>query len=222
MDLSSLEGPPLADFTAPRIQEPQSPQAGAHYDLSKLLPARTASADPTAPGQLRQRLSHSQASGSTNPFWNDGPLRRTPAQKGRRCPSNELLPGRNTGTDPVREPRPRSPSVNPYQYTECRVPRRSRSAPLIWLENEELWVVTDGWPASRSPTRRSQPPRLEISTAERGTMPVDDDLDRLAVSPPPSYDSHCFRPAHVTRQQHGMESRWGAVARRMHNLSLNR
>lgn len=240
MDLSLLEGPPLADprvivpvnSTFPRIQEePPTPVTGVHYHnyhnlYTKPLPPRPASADPSDLRQLRQSRSDNHHIGShTGPFSSDRHLRRMPAQRGRRNTSNELQPGDGiAAADPVREARSRSPPVNPYLYTECRVPRRPRSAPLVWLEDEELWVVTGGSQTSpRSPIRHSQPPRLETHLSEptwRGEdFDDEEDMGPSPLSPPPSYDSHGFSHAHVVRQQRGSESRWGAVARRMHDLS---
>ncbi|GLI78068.1 hypothetical protein PoHVEF18_006367 [Penicillium ochrochloron] len=244
MDLSSLEGPPLADPDPrvivpgpvdnifPRIQqEPPTPESPSHYYsyhtlYTKPLPPRPASADPLDLRQLRHPISNNRmASSHTDPSLSDSNLRRMPAQRGRRSYSNELRPGDGiAAADPVRDVRSRSPSVNPYLYTECRVPRRPRSAPLVWSEEEELWVVTGGSASSeRPPTRHSRPPRLETHLSEpslRSEDPVDEDLDHDALLPPPSYDSHGFSHTHVVRQQRGgPESRWGAVARRLHDLS---
>lgn len=241
MDLSSLEGPPLADPRAdiptnptfPRIEEePPTPETPSHYHsyfnlYTKPLPPRPASADPLDLRQSRHPISNTRTVNShtdLEPSRSDSHLRRMPAQRGRRSPSNELRPGDGiTAADPVREARSRSPPVNQYLYTECRVPRRPRSAPLVWSEEEELWVVTGSSASSQRPhTRHSRPPRLETHLSEpslRSGDNIDEGLDHSALSPPPSYDSHGFSHTHVVRQQRGTESRWGAVARRMHGLS---
>lgn len=241
MDLSSLAGPPLADpranipinSTFPRIEEePPTPETPSHYHsyfnlYTKPLPPRPASADPLdlRPSQHpRSNIHIVNSYTDPGPSRSDSHLRRMPAQRGRRRPSNELRPGDGiSAADPVREVRSRSPPVNPYLYTECRVPRRPRSAPLVWSEEEELWVVTGGSASSPRPQiRHDRPPRLETHMSEPFLSSgdnVDEEFNRSALSPPPSYDSHGFSHTHVVLQQRGAESRWGAVARRMHNFS---
>lgn len=239
MDLSLLVGPPLVDSrvivpshsTFPRIQEePPTPVPGVHYHdyhnlYTKPLPPRPASVDPSDLRQLRQSRSDNHNVGSqTNPSSSDRHLRRMPAQRGRRNTSNDLqLSDGIAAADPVRDARSRSPPMNPYLYTECRVPRRPQSVPLVWLDEEELWVIAGGsQPSPWPPIQQSRPPRLETHLSEpswRGEVPDEDDIGPSPLSPPPSYDSHGFSHTHVMRQQRGSESRWSAVARRVHDSS---
>ncbi|KAF3394391.1 hypothetical protein F1880_005218 [Penicillium rolfsii] len=242
MDLSSLEGPPLAeqnprvvisvDNESPRIQqEPPTPESASHYPIyhnlyTKPLPPRPASADPLNLRQSRHSISHNRMDNShTKSSLSDSHLRRVPAQRGRRS-SHELRPGEGiAAADPVRDACSRSPSVNAYLQPEYRVPRRPRSAPLAWSEEEELLVVSGRSSSSHWPsTRQTRLPQLDTHLnvlSLRSEDPVDGEQDHDAHSPPPPlYDSHGFSHTHVVRQQRGgAESRWGAVARRLHDLS---
>lgn len=239
MDLSLLVGSPLPDSgvivpfdsTFPRIQEePPTPVTGVHYRdyhnlYTKPLPPRPASVDPSDLRQLRQsRSDNHNVLSQTNPSLSDRHLRRMPAQRGRRIISNgSQLSDGIAAADPVRDARSRSPPLNPYLSTECRMPRQPQSVPLVWLDEEELWVIAgDSQPSPRPPIRQSRPTRLETHLSEPpwdGEVPDAEDIGVSPLSPPPSYDSHGFSHTHVMRQQRGLESRWSAVARRVHDSS---
>ncbi|KAJ5678982.1 hypothetical protein N7462_007226 [Penicillium macrosclerotiorum] len=260
MDLSSLEGPPIVDTRAgiqsrstpiPHIQEePPTPQGGTHFNLySKPLPPRPASADPLFARPLhRHSIESHPSSSSCARQENDGSLRRTYTQSGQRDSPSERLLRVNTVhsahpanlIDPARYARSRSPPLHiPTQPTASTLPRRTRSCcTLVWLEDEELWAVTNPTDSPTSPpARRHCPPvRVQAPLAQRpAELPSSRHQDDAQVSlyanhaipmspvsplsPPPSYDSHRFSPTHVMRQRQRSTSGWGAVARRVHNLS---
>jgi hypothetical protein len=140
MDLSSLEGPQMVnpkciiqpDTTAARIR-PNS-RVPTHILFSKPLPPRPASTDVTL---SRQRRTIQPKWPSESPAI-DHSLKRAPARRGRRTPSDEAFPD----CDPRNEHH--IPSHTPRDLQTSPQPRRSRSCMptnLIWLEEEEQWIV---------------------------------------------------------------------------------
>lgn len=233
MDLSSLDGPPLVasrvlitppDPFTPRIhEEPPTPQGAAdtyHFVRSKPLPARPVSADPVPSQRQRTRPNPGYSSASTDALRNEIRLRRAPARRGRRSPSEDLLPHDTL----ARDERSQSPRSSPDPEAEP-VHRRARScSPLVWNEIEGMWLVEGPSPLefdfSSSRSRNSRPPRHQMSLIVPEGEPTNVYHDGLGETPsPPSYDSHEFTASHVMRVRESMTSRWVSVARRMHNLS---
>ncbi|KAJ6129801.1 hypothetical protein N7512_002581 [Penicillium capsulatum] len=229
MDLSSLDGPPLiasrvlitpSDPMTSRIhEEPPTPQGAAdayHFARSKPLPARPVSADPVPSRQQHHRPSSPYHRGHPDALSNENHLRRAPARRGRRSPSEDLLPGDLPARD-NRDNRSQSPHHSPDLEAEP-VPRRTRScSPLVWSEEESMWVVEGPVPVdfASSRPRHSRPPQPPTAshTPERARDIFTDEFE--SVECPPSYDSHAFTPSHVMRMREGVASRWGAVAHRV-------
>ncbi|KAJ5713692.1 uncharacterized protein N7483_010873 [Penicillium malachiteum] len=104
VDYSSLDGPRISDWmtftpdpTLPRIhQEKPTPQSEAHYYiLSKPLPPRPASADPSTSRQLRRKPvpppDKTQSSSEEVVPQNTSNLKRAPARRGRVSPTEEMI-----------------------------------------------------------------------------------------------------------------------------------
>lgn len=234
MDLSSLEGPPIddprvvstPDSTIPRIrEEPATSNSTPHNMLWKPLPPRPASAEPMSSRQQQQRRPGARPTGhhGADLPGSDPHLRRVPAQRGRRSPTDdddddEFMPG-----SVFPEERPRSPHHPTHLEPERRLMRSRSSDPLVWLEDEEQWVVAGPSTRRSSAQIRQLPPRLRNATTRPlGRYPdmsddSDDDLERS--DHPPDYESHQFSPTHVMRLTYGPASRPRASARRTHNLS---
>lgn len=227
MDLSSLEGPPIEDnrlvstphSLIPRIrEEPATPNSTPPGLLWKPLPPRPASAEPQS---SRQRRGPAIPPGDAHidPFQHDPNLRRVPAQRTRRAgPEEEDSPDH-----PSPNERSRSPEHTPHSPSERPRLRSHSSGPLIWLEDEEQWVVSHASSRSAHPPVTRLPSRLRNAT----TRPIrrytdlsdldvsdvsDDDLERLEY--PPDYESHQFSPTYVQRYTYGPASRPRASARR--------
>ncbi|KAJ6012668.1 hypothetical protein N7522_003023 [Penicillium canescens] len=248
MDLSSLIGPPIIDPRAhapapsaiPRIHDEfQTSLSDAHYNLFTWhLPPTSASVEPISLRQQQhRRRANRQSSLDIDASGSEEDLQHIPAQRGRRNPTDEFLKqqlgelrSRESPNvfSPARDQHSRSPLNILTTPPEHPVPRRARScSPLIWLEDEGLWIVarpsTSASPSPPSPQSPSRRPELQLHTSSQ-LLDFDLQLDSSGndvgdhTPPPPSYDSHRFRPAHVLRQQRGTVSRWGTVARRMQNL----
>lgn len=233
MDLSSLDGPPVVasrvlvtppDPMTPRIhEEPPTPQGTAdayHFARSKPLPARPVSADPIPPRRQRTQPTSRYPGYSADVLSNETRLRRAPARRGRRSPTEDLLPN----DIPARDERSQSPCSSPDPEAEPIHQRARSCSPLIWNEAEGMWLVEGPSPlefaSSSIRPRNSRPPRHQMSSNTPDVDFDDSNHDGLRETPsPPSYDSHEFTPSHVMRIRDGMASRWGAVARRMQNLS---
>ncbi|KAJ5183527.1 hypothetical protein N7492_001143 [Penicillium capsulatum] len=197
MDLSSLDGPPLiasrvlitpSDPMTSRIhEEPPTPQGAA--DAYHFARSKPLPARPVS---------------------------ADPPAGGRRSPSEDLLPGDLPARD-NRDNRSQSPHHSPDLEAEP-VPRRTRScSPLVWSEEESMWVVEGPVPVdfASSRPRHSRPPQPPTAshTPERARDIFTDEFE--SVECPPSYDSHAFTPSHVMRMREGVASRWGAVAHRV-------
>ncbi|KAJ5587035.1 uncharacterized protein N7459_002800 [Penicillium hispanicum] len=220
MDLSSLEGPPVVnprldipqDPTIIRVQEePPTPQSAAdarHFILSKPLPSRPASADPCPSRQPNLRPENTRLNTSAGISHVDCHLRRAPARRGRQNSVDDMLFDEAPGEA---HPRP-----SDYFISASHEPQlwRSRScSPLIWVEEEGMWVVADSPPSETISQTSTSRPSLRLHTWM--TRPWERQSHRSDHDPPP-YDSHAFRPP-AMRRGNGVMSRWTAVGRRMHN-----
>ncbi|KAJ5130871.1 uncharacterized protein N7515_006910 [Penicillium bovifimosum] len=222
MDLSSLEGPPIADppfilspdTTSPRITTP-SPTP-THILRSKPLPPRPVSRNVT-PSQHQHRR-HEQPSECPNP---DGNSRQMPARKPTNSPSEELAPD----CDPRHEHESSSTQSSPR-------PRQPRPCvPLTWLEDEKKWVVGEAHP----PTTRD--PRFEHAASSAlspvspmsSCSPCYDMIRRLdehiaynnylyqegVPNHSPAFNSHRFHQGYGTALGNERVARWVAMTQRM-------
>ncbi|KAL4771494.1 hypothetical protein BDW60DRAFT_64657 [Aspergillus nidulans var. acristatus] len=234
MDLSSLEGPPIADsrfsnvaqgaVSIPQIQfdttlSPVSPLGPDSWDL----PPRPASTSAIPP---RNKYSHT----TSNSFWQS--MHPNITERNFRTPPNQSMnPGPSqdnphlttTLASSSRPSRPHSNSVStPHQ--------------LVWVESEQIWLV-----AARTNTTLAPPLRPHSSLSSLGpsggmasishsqSMNNYNSTDLLADTDPddipPPYEQHVFDqplgpilPA-VTRVNHEESpqrgSRWTAIGRRV-------
>jgi len=90
------------------------------------------------------------------------------------------------------------------------------SSPLLWVPDEQLWIVQEQ-PTFQQPTTRSNSDsalQRRLPSAPQRTMPqliiTDDEGD---MSPPPSYSFHDHWESELRRSSAG--GQWGAVATRM-------
>ncbi|KAL4761586.1 uncharacterized protein BDW70DRAFT_44496 [Aspergillus foveolatus] len=234
MDLSSLEGPPIADtrfsnvtrgaVSIPQIQfdttlSPVSPLGPDGWDL----PPRPASTSAIPP---HNKYSHT----TSNSFWQS--MHPNVTERNFRTPPNQSMnpgPSRDSShltTTPAsssRSSRPHSNSVStPHQ--------------LVWLESEQIWIVTAQTNTTLAPPERSHsslsslgPSRGMASISHSQSMNNYNSTDFLADTDPddvpPPYEQHVFDqplgpilPA-VTRVNHEESpqrgSRWTAIGRRV-------
>ena len=211
------------DTTAARIR-PNS-RTPTHVLFSKPLPPRPASTDVTSPRQ-RRTIQHDWPSESPAIDRN---LRRAPARRGRRSPSDEIYPD----CDPRNEDH-LSP-WSPRNLQSSPRPRRSQSCMptnLIWLEDEQQWAVGgremsntyDQFHDNRPPSPAPTSPISPLSPYEPATFYFETDSitnyghlsarDQLPTRPPP-YDSHGFGLPHATRSGNDRVCRWISVVQRM-------
>ncbi|KAJ5084525.1 hypothetical protein NUU61_009104 [Penicillium alfredii] len=200
-------------------------------------PARTRSISQRHPAH---RHASRPSNGSSDLSRRGGALQRTPAQRGRRSLSEELqfgeLPAaQEQGQHQQREHAPLETPISPCstlpfspcttlpfspcspQNTAAR--RVSTASSLVWLDNEERWMVAaDSAPLSRRQTRDSHqlPLCLPTLSDHRLLERSDDDLER--EEHPPTYESHEFSPTHVFRLNNDVWG-WSAMARRVRQLS---
>ncbi|KAJ5279087.1 hypothetical protein N7478_004459 [Penicillium angulare] len=227
VDHSSLDGPPILNSSSeihlppdptlsPIREDAPDPQSDAHYFLlSKPLPPRPATADPSSSRQIPRKpirlhidttTDHDTASRSSDR------LRRAPAQRGRVSPPEELiLVQEYFDRGHSRSPTSLSPPVAAPQ------PKRSHTCdPLSWLEEEGLWEVPRRWPSRicnpsyRSLSRSSMSTSFsaipdgwihQFNQVQNANIRVH--TDSAEGLPPPSYDSHAFSPTYVMRMQDG-------------------
>jgi hypothetical protein len=211
MDLSSLEGPPIENPRFSVSPNPTNPRIHIHSpppDTSitnilvwKPLPPTPASTHPTPQWQYQRRSD-----------WLSGPsldpnLRRSPAHRGRRSPSpsQELFPDYHP-----RQERPSS-SLTPANFRSNSLPRRPQTCqPLVWLEDEQYWIIGDR-PRTPDPQTRNRPrssgssPISPISS--RSPFHLDSSFSPISprvsvdhqVDQPPHYGSHRYGSTPATR-----------------------
>lgn len=226
MDLSSLEGPPIEDsrllsrphsMIPPVCEEPATPNHTPHCLLWKPLPPRPASAEPQSWRLQRYRSNIPPTENNIDHLRNDAHLRPVPAQRNNmRSPDGDEMPP-DRHHHPSGE-RPRSPHSAPHQQPGRPRRRSLSSGALVWLEDEEQWVVAH----PRALRGSSHPPVTRLPTRLRNatTRPVrryadmrdvsEDDMERRDY--PPDYESHQFSPTHVQRLTYGPASRPRASA----------
>ena len=236
--------PPLDPSTPGIHEEHPTPQGAAdayHFERSKPLPERPGRPhrpeireriNPVRPGSPIYPLSVASWLESSQPDLtepvspvaaaaprSDGHLRRAPARRGRKSPTEELFP---QDIQP-RDRRSQSPRGCNDLYVEPAHRRARSCSPLVWSDAEEMWVVEGPGPLefAASEERTSRPPRHQPSGyLDREFVRQDSDFsNRSGDLPPPSYESHEFSPSHVMRMREGMASRWTAVARRVQNFN---
>ncbi|KAL4787654.1 hypothetical protein BJX76DRAFT_353912 [Aspergillus varians] len=242
MDLSSLEGPPISynrfsnptpsAASVPHIRlddtfNPVSPLESNSWDL----PPRPASANAIPP---RSKYTNSGSNGfwqSIHPNDNNNNNNRTnfrspPNQSLQAGASHGLSYPANTLSPPSRSSRPNSNSVStPHQ--------------LIWLESEQIWVLTTRTTSPTPHQRPHQRPRPSRSSPgltgaarswspsqSRNLYPPTDYLgDAELDDQPPPYEQHVFdqplgpilpavtrvRPEDVPHRG----SQWVAIGRRV-------
>ncbi|RJE26449.1 hypothetical protein PHISCL_01250 [Aspergillus sclerotialis] len=255
MDLSSLEGPPIHDprFTIapshpnlPRIhlEYPVSSQNHTERRLQQILPTRPASADtiPFQYGRFRNRdhLTPRQSSSSRRSLSTISLRSTRRSSLSNRSPGSDFLHGR-AQNDYRRSQHGDSSSLdippNPHLLPQPQ-PQRTMGE-LVWLENENMWVVSEplslplsSGPPNSYPPAQQRSPTLAMPTIEPQPWmdeTLDDDL-------PPSYESHYFdrvltvqpretepepempvqdAPVIGTATTQPDTSRWTAVARRV-------
>lgn len=158
-----------------------------HILFSKPLPPRPASTDVTSPRQRRAIQSEWQP---------DFPaieqnLKRAPARRGRRSPSDGIFPD----CDPRYEHDISSCTPSDHQYSPR--PRRSQSCMptnLIWLEEEEQWVVGSRYVSDtrdyfhniRAPAQTPTSPVSPLSLYRQTTSSLE--TDRIAHDHRPTRD----------------------------------
>ncbi|RDW93328.1 uncharacterized protein DSM5745_00650 [Aspergillus mulundensis] len=235
MDLSSLEGPPIADtrFSNPAQSAANIPQIRFDTTFSPVSPLGPNSWDlpprPASTSALSPRSKHSNT--SSNDFWQS--MHPNVTERSFRTPPNQSLnPGSSRGfsrftttlTPAPRSSRPHSNSVStPHQ--------------LVWVESEQIWIVT-ARTTSHTPALHERPRSSSSNPGQAGEtasisrsrlmnryssadLLTDTDTDDL----PPPYEQHVYDqpigpilPA-VTRvrpeelPQRG--SRWAAIGRRV-------
>ncbi|KAL5001517.1 hypothetical protein BDV10DRAFT_7927 [Aspergillus recurvatus] len=235
MDLSSLEGPPIADtrFSNPGQGAISIPQIRFDTTLSPVsplgangweLPPRPASTSAIPP---RSKYSHTTSNG----FWQN--MQPNVTEQSFRTPPNQSL---NSGL---------SRGVSHLTTTLAPSPRSSRphsnsvSTPhqLVWVESEQIWIVTARitnptsapYERPRSALSSPGPAGGMASISHSRSMNQYNTSDLLAATDPddlpPPYEQHVFdQPLGpilptVTRinpqelPQRG--SRWAAIGRRV-------
>lgn len=199
-----------AQSSIPHIrEEPATPNGTPPNLLWKPLPLRPSSADPLSPRQQRRAPTTNLHTEPLQPHTN---LRRVPAQRTRQInPEDEDLPDQH----PPSNERSRSPT----QQNERPHLRSHSSGSLLWLEDEEQWVVThvsssrSAQPVTRLPTRLRNATTRPIRRNTANDLDVsDDELERLEL--PPDYESHRFSPTYIQRYTYGPASRLTANSRR--------
>lgn len=191
----------------------------------------------------------------TETSLSEGQLRRAHAQRGRRTPSPEIgmdidlhmelhidqeqVPRLNQRT---RSPRGLIPlpllstDVPASSYRQGERSRRTQSCyPLVWVESEQQWEVSESYLRQQQQQRQEEPHVEQIRTPDSifHRMPLSDPFLGLSlgtgfdawdgaetesVDCPPTYESHGFSPTYVRRLGQG-QGRWSEVAYRMHDAS---
>ncbi|KAL3437891.1 hypothetical protein BDV09DRAFT_138445 [Aspergillus tetrazonus] len=234
MDLSLLEGPPIADtrfsnvtqgaVNIPQIQfdttlNPVSPLGPDGWDL----PPRPASTSAIPPHNKYSRTTSNSFWQSMHPNITERNFRTPPNQSMNAGPSRDSSHLTTTPASSSRSSRPHSNSVStPHQ--------------LVWLESEQIWIVTAPTNTTLAPPERSYsslsslgPSGGMASISHSQSMNNYNSTDLLADTHsddvPPPYEQHVFDqplgpilPA-VTRvnQQESPQrgSRWTAIGRRV-------
>ncbi|KAL4871750.1 hypothetical protein BDV12DRAFT_163770, partial [Aspergillus spectabilis] len=236
MDLSSLEGPPIADtrFSSPASSANNIPHIRLEHDLSPVSPMETRRWDlpprPASASAIPTRSKYSDT--GSNGFWQSINPNDNPASYQRHHQYRSLRPGVNQPTNtlspsPSRPPRTHSNSVSaPHQ--------------LVWIESEQIWILTAitsmSTPAPHQRPHSSLSPMFSSGAADRGgalshsrSMGSYSSANHFGdLEPddlPPPYEQHIFdqplgpilpavtrvRPEEVPH--HG--SRWAAIGRRV-------
>ncbi|KAL5048052.1 hypothetical protein BDW71DRAFT_205996 [Aspergillus fruticulosus] len=234
MDLSSLEGPPIADtrFSNPTQGAVSIPQIRFDTTLSPVsplganswdLPPRPASTSAIPP---RNRYSNTTSNG----FWQS--MHPNVTERSFRTPPNQSLnPGLFRGVSHLTTTLAPSPRSSRPHSNSVSTPHQ-----LVWVESEQIWIVTAR--TSSTPAHHERPHSSLSNPGPDGGMAsichsrlmnqyystdllADTDPDDL----PPPYGQHVFdRPLGpilpaVTRvnpedlPQRG--SRWAAIGRRV-------
>ncbi|KAL4896618.1 hypothetical protein BDV59DRAFT_198976 [Aspergillus ambiguus] len=195
MDLSSLEGPPIRDsrFTtpswgesAPRIQldtsviSPSHSDGGYEVDWDRGLsglPPRPASTDNNIASPRHHRYSMIESS-PTRPMRDLAPsiASHTPP---RPRSSHASRPSQYQSTLSAAQPPP-APSSSTERRHPTRLQSHSFSSPhqLVWLDEENIWVLVGTDPATTTSRSTSRPglPRLRTS--------ANDDTATLRIAQP--------------------------------------
>jgi hypothetical protein len=232
MDLSSLEGPPVDN---PRLcvpPNPTNPRIHIHSpppdtSITNILVWKPLPPAPTSTNTASQRQYQRRNDWPSGPSV-DPNLRRSPAHRGRRSPgpSNEIFPDYHP--QQARE----LPSLTSSNVRSSSLPRRPQTClPLVWLEDEEYWIVGDRdrpripEPQTRnrslsstsspiSPISSMSPFQIDSSfSPSPGRVSADRQLDQ-----PPPYDSHRYGSMHAARLRDAQISRWIDIAERRQNL----
>ncbi|KAL4736172.1 hypothetical protein BDV11DRAFT_21240 [Aspergillus similis] len=234
MDLSSLEGPPIADtrfsnlaqaaVSIPQIRldttlSPMSPLGPDSWDL----PPRPASTSAIPP---RNKYSHT----TSNSFWQSMHPNIT-EQNFRTPPNQSPNPGPSRGGSHLTTTLAPSPRSSRPHSNSVSTPHQ-----LVWVESEQIWIVTARTTTTLVPHERSRsslsnfgPSGGMASISHSQSMNHYNSTDLLADTDhddlPPPYEQHVFDqplgpilPA-VTRVNHEdlpqRGSRWAAIGRRV-------
>lgn len=238
------------DYMDGRLRiEPPTPDHNSHPSrLWKSLPPRPASAEPSSSSYQPvspisdMTIDNRPSNRRSDTSLSESQLRRTHAQRGRRTPSPEIDMDINLHMELHVGPRgttlnerSRSPVRNPVSLLNTNIQtsdrqsgrgRRAQSCcPLVWVEDEQQWVVMEN-------TRQQNDPRLQYSRipgpsfdrttqSQSQSQAVNDrgiEFEGGEFEPsdhPPTYESHGFSPTYVRRLGQG---RWSEMSYRIHNM----
>ncbi|CAI7652440.1 unnamed protein product [Penicillium pancosmium] len=240
MDLSSLEGPPIDD---PRVVITPDPIDDGIVHLrsptidSSTNPSRLWRSLPPRPSSRGSSSSYESPTASNN---NDNNNNDHPYRHHYR-PS---MPRTETSLSESQLRRTRAqrdvPSSSTRQQERGR--RTQSCCPLVWVESEQQWVVSESYRHQQQQQQQQQQeePHMEQSRTPdtiSHRIPLSDPFLGLglnsgfdawdgaeseSVDCPPTYESHGFSPTYVRRLGQGQgqgQGRWSEVAYRMHDVS---
>ncbi|KAL4975004.1 hypothetical protein BDW66DRAFT_138308 [Aspergillus desertorum] len=235
MDLSSLEGPPIADtrFSNPAQGAVNIPQIRFDSTLSPVSPLGANSWDlPPRPASTSAIPPRSKYSNTTSNGFTQNTHPNIIERSFRTPPSQSLNPGLSRGVSHLTTPLAPSPRPSRPYSNSVSTPHQ-----LVWVESEQIWIVTARTtssppaPHERPQSSLSNPgPVGRMASILRSQSTNQYDLTDLLANTapddlPPPYEQHVFDqplgpilPA-VTRvnleelPQRG--SRWAAIGRRV-------
>ncbi|KAL6232633.1 hypothetical protein BDW75DRAFT_242788 [Aspergillus navahoensis] len=234
MDLSSLEGPPIADtrFSNSAQSAVSIPQIRFDTPLSPVSPLGANSWDlpprPASTSTIPPRNKYSTT--TSNGFWQS--MHPNVTERSLRTPPNHSLnPGLSQGVSHLTAPLAPSPRYSRPHSNSVSTPHQ-----LVWVESEQIWIVAARTSPAPAPHERPQsslsnpgPARGMASISHFQSMNQYNSTDLLADTVPddlpPPYEQHIFdqplgpilpavaraNPEELPQQG----SRWAAIGRRV-------